>query len=649
MRSELTNHAPVLAFRGVTLSFDPGRPVLAGVDWQVGPGERWVVLGANGSGKTSLLRLAGGWLFPTSGTVDVLGHRLGRVDVRSLRRRLGYASGALAAQLRPGVTGLEVVMAAKYAALETWWHTYDDADRARARALLERMGCAHLADRAVTTASDGERQRVQLARTLMIDPDLLLLDEPTAGLDLGGREALVARLAELASAPGAPATVLVTHHTEEIPPGFTHALLLRAGAVLAAGPLDETVTAAALSVCFDTAVTLERRAGRFIALASPGEPAPPSTYPPAPRQAIVEELHGHAVADPYRWLEDADDPATRAWSKAQDELARPFLDRLPARDALAGRLRELSVGLVTPPTVRGERLFVMRRHPDQEHAVLAVLGPGDDPLRGGRVLIDPSALSDDDTVTLDGWLPSPDGRLLAYLLSDAGDEESSLRVMAVDTGEAVDGPIDRCRYSSLAWTADRSGLYYVRRLPPGEVPAGEEAFHRRVRFHRLGTDPAGDELVFGDGRDPTAYYSVDVSVDGRWLLLAEHLGTAPRNDVWIADLAGPDGHRRLAPLHEGVDAATYPHVGHDGRLYLHTNLGAPRYRLAVTDPEHPGPGHWGDLVPESDGVLTDWCLTDDAVVAARAHHGVSRLTVHDRRTGAAAGGIPLPGLGVASV
>jgi iron complex transport system ATP-binding protein len=273
MHPELTRHAPVLAFRGVTLSFDPGRPVLTGVDWAVGPGERWVVLGANGSGKTSLLRMAGGWVFPTTGTVDVLGHRLGRVDIRTLRRRLGYASGALAAQMRPGVTGLEMVMAAKYAALETWWHTYDDADRARARALLERMGCGHLADRAVGTASDGERQRVQLARTLMVDPDLLLLDEPTAGLDLGGREALVARLADLAAAPDAPPTVLVTHHTEEIPPGFTHALLLRGGRILAAGPLDETVTAAALSACFDTAVTLERRAGRFIALAEP-EPSP---------------------------------------------------------------------------------------------------------------------------------------------------------------------------------------------------------------------------------------------------------------------------------------------------------------------------------------------------------------------------------------
>jgi prolyl oligopeptidase len=417
------------------------------------------------------------------------------------------------------------------------------------------------------------------------------------------------------------------------------------------------VTAEALSACFDTAVTLERRAGRFIALASEALTVtrgsggvPRNGYPTAPRQDIVEDLHGHTVADPYRWLEDADDSATRAWSKAQDELVRPFLDGIPVRPALATRLRELSVGLVTPPTVRGERSFTMRRHPEQEHAVLVVLTPGDDPLTGGRVLIDPSALSDDDTITLDGWLPSPDGALLAYLTSDAGTEESALRVMDVDTGADVDGPIDRCRYSSLAWAVGNTGLYYVRRLPPGEVPAGEEAFHRRVRFHRLGADPATDELVFGDGRDPTAYYSVDVSHDGRWLLLAEHLGTAPRNDTWIADLTSPDGHRRLTPIHEGLDAATYPHVGPDGRLYLHTNLGAPRYRLAVTDPGRPQPEHWADLLPEhADAVLADWTLTADAAVAVRAHHGVSRITVHDLRTGAAQAEIPLPGLGVASV
>lgn len=259
----------VLTYSRVSLRLDgTGPAVLDGIDWSVGPGERWVILGPNGSGKTSLLRLAGGWLFPTTGTVDVLGSRLGRVDVRRLRRRIGFASGAFVSALRPGVLAEDVVMTARHAATEAWWHTYDDGDRARARQLLARMGCAHLVGRPIATASDGERQRVQLARTLMVEPDLLLLDEPTAGLDLGGREALVARLGELAADPASAPTVLVTHHVEEVPPGFTHALLLREGRVLTAGPLADTLSAETLSACFGLEVILERRGDRYVALAA---------------------------------------------------------------------------------------------------------------------------------------------------------------------------------------------------------------------------------------------------------------------------------------------------------------------------------------------------------------------------------------------
>ena len=258
---------PALSFSDVSLNFDGRVSALTRVDWAVHAGERWVVLGANGSGKSSLLRLAGGWVFPSTGAVRVLGREIGRVDVRELQRRIGYAAGALAAKLRPGVLAEDVVMTARNAALESYWHTYDDADRARARSLLERMGCGHLLGRTLGTASDGERQRVQLARTLMVDPDLLLLDEPTAGLDLGGREALVARLADLARDPASPPTVLVTHHAEEIPPGFTHCLLVRAGRVLAAGPLEDTLTADSLSACFEVKVILERRGDRWVAFA----------------------------------------------------------------------------------------------------------------------------------------------------------------------------------------------------------------------------------------------------------------------------------------------------------------------------------------------------------------------------------------------
>ena len=252
----------------------PPATLLADIDWTVRPGERWVVLGPNGSGKTTLIRLASLYLHPSTGTVDVLGHRLGRVDVRRLRTRIGLVSPALADMLRPEITASEAVMTAREAALEPWWHSYGDGDRRAAAGLLERTGAAELADRTFGTLSSGERQRVLLARSLWGDPGLVLLDEPTAGLDLGAREDLIGRLAHLADDPTTPPTVLVTHHVEEIPPGFTHALLLREGRVMAAGPLDEVLTAGALSDLFGLALALDARGGRFAARAvradSPG-------------------------------------------------------------------------------------------------------------------------------------------------------------------------------------------------------------------------------------------------------------------------------------------------------------------------------------------------------------------------------------------
>ncbi len=197
----------------------------------------------------------------------MLGERLGRTDVRTLRTRVGFASSALSAQLRPALSALDVVMTAKHAALEPWWHRYDEADRQRARDLLDRMGVGGLAHRTLGTLSSGEQQRVLLARTLMTSPGLVLLDEPTAGLDLTGREELVAALAALARDVTAPPAVLVTHHVDEIPPGFTHALLLRQGRVLALGPLATTLDEANLSECFDLPLRLEERGGRFSAWA----------------------------------------------------------------------------------------------------------------------------------------------------------------------------------------------------------------------------------------------------------------------------------------------------------------------------------------------------------------------------------------------
>lgn len=242
--------------------------ILDGITLHVHADQRWVVLGANGSGKTTLLRIAALHEHPSSGTVEVLGERLGRTDVRVLRRRIGYSSAALAAELRPALSAADVVMTARYAALEPWWHRYTDEDAAAARACLERMHVGRLADRPLGTLSTGERQRVLLARTLMNDPGVVLLDEPSGGLDLGGREQLVAALTELAAQPGNPPFVLVTHHVDELPLGVTHALLLRRGQAIAQGPIDEALTGETLSECFEMPLQLERRGdGRLTAWA----------------------------------------------------------------------------------------------------------------------------------------------------------------------------------------------------------------------------------------------------------------------------------------------------------------------------------------------------------------------------------------------
>jgi iron complex transport system ATP-binding protein len=253
-----------LDLRNISVVFD-GTRVLDDISWTVHSGEHWVVVGPNGAGKTTLLRMAALYLHPSTGTVDVLGQRLGRTDVRTLRERIAFSSPALAARLEPSMNALEVVMTARYAALAPWWHQYTDADRARAHELLREWRCDQLADHKFPTLSAGERQRVLLARTLMNEPGVVLLDEPTAGLDVGGREELVADLTAWARDPARPPMALITHHLEEVPPGFTHALVLKAGRVHAQGPIAETITSEILSDAFELRLHVDERDGRFTA------------------------------------------------------------------------------------------------------------------------------------------------------------------------------------------------------------------------------------------------------------------------------------------------------------------------------------------------------------------------------------------------
>jgi iron complex transport system ATP-binding protein len=241
--------------------------VLHDIDWEVRSGERWVVLGANGCGKTSLIRIAALYDHPSTGSVRVLGELLGRCDVRTLRKRVAFVSSAFVDLIRPDVLAADVVMCAINAALEPWWHQYTDDDRARAVDSLDRLGIGALATHRFGTLSSGERQRVQLARALMTDPELLLLDEPTAGLDLAGREEFVRDL-DAIGADGNP-MVLVTHHLEEIPTSFTHVLLLAHGTVLTQGPIEETLTSATLSEAAGIDVLIERHGGRWSARSAP--------------------------------------------------------------------------------------------------------------------------------------------------------------------------------------------------------------------------------------------------------------------------------------------------------------------------------------------------------------------------------------------
>ncbi|HJY74540.1 MAG TPA: S9 family peptidase, partial [Streptosporangiaceae bacterium] len=287
------------------------------------------------------------------------------------------------------------------------------------------------------------------------------------------------------------------------------------------------------------------------------------SYPEARRLDLTEDIFGHQVADPYRWMEDADSAERADWLQAEAALFAAERAHWPGRDILAERVRDLlNVGVVGTPAWRGDRSFFTKREPGQEHAVLCTQ------VAGGpvEVLVDPMAIDPSGLTTLDAWQPDKEGRLLAYQLSEGGDEESLLRVLDVETGSVVDGPIDRCRYSNVAWLPGGKAFYYTRRLPASSVPDGESQYHRRVYLHQVGT-PADEEdvLIFGTGRDKTDYYYASVSRDGRWLFLSASRGTAPRNDLFLADLSASDpSSPDLQVVQEGVDAQTSVRAGRDG-------------------------------------------------------------------------------------
>lgn len=258
-----TAASEVLALSGVSVVRE-GRHLLRDVDWTVLDHERWILYGPNGAGKTTLLQVASTYMAPTRGEMRLLGETRGKVDVRALREHIGYAGSGPAALVHPTLNALEIVVTGKHAAfVDSRWHEYDESDWVTARRHLDRLAAGHLSGRSYGTLSAGEKQRVLIARSLMTNPRLLLLDEATTGLDLGAREELIASLEDFACDPSSPAVVLVTHHVEEIPRGFTHVLMLSQGELLASGPIDSTLTSDALTASFGLPLRLERIDGRY--------------------------------------------------------------------------------------------------------------------------------------------------------------------------------------------------------------------------------------------------------------------------------------------------------------------------------------------------------------------------------------------------
>ncbi len=373
-------------------------------------------------------------------------------------------------------------------------------------------------------------------------------------------------------------------------------------------------------------------------------------YPDAPRLDLVDEYHGTAVPDPYRWLEDAADPRTVAWLEQQGELMAEERTSWTSRDHFAERVEGLlGAGTISPPYWRGDRHFLNRREPGQQFSVLYVV----DPDGTERTLIDPMALDPEGLTTLDSWQPSKEGGRIAYQLSVGGDEESLLHVMDVATGETIEGPIDRCRYSPVAWLPGGEAFYYVRRIAPELLPESERNFHRRVYLHRVGTSPDDDVLVFGAGMTMTNYYGVEVSRDGRWLQVSSSEGTEPRNDLWVADLTTCPADAPAFTLVQGdVDAQTGMSFLRDGRVMVSTDRDAPRGRVAVTQPGAWSADQWVDLIPEdaeavleSVTVLDGPHLDEDVLLVVRTSHGVARMSLHRAADGAFIADVELPGAG----
>ncbi|MBX3187395.1 MAG: S9 family peptidase [Labilithrix sp.] len=363
---------------------------------------------------------------------------------------------------------------------------------------------------------------------------------------------------------------------------------------------------------------------------------------------VVDNVHGTRIADPYRWLEEADSAEVRAWTDRQNLQTRKIVDAIAGREALRGQIKDLlQIGYVGMPAARTTRIgttryFHTRREGAQNQPTLYVR---DGLAAKDRVLVDASALSDDGTTALDWWFPSWDGQLLAWGRSDSGSEESTLFIRDVTTGKDLPDKIERTRHASVAWLPDGKSFYYSRYPDAGSVPPGDEKYFSKIFHHVIGADPKTDKLVFGEGRDKTDVPIVMISPNGRWLVVRVHMGW-DKSEVYVKDLSkGEAG--QLVPVAKGPHAIFEP-IARNERLYVQTNDGAPRYKLYAVDYDKPERAAWKELIAEGADVLDDVAVTKNEILATYMHDASTRVERFGL-DGKSRGPVALPGIGSSSV
>jgi prolyl oligopeptidase len=366
-------------------------------------------------------------------------------------------------------------------------------------------------------------------------------------------------------------------------------------------------------------------------------PVSPSAPPITPRKPVEDVIHGHRIVDPYRWLEDAKSEQTQKWVEEESAYTRSLLDPLPGRQQLRKRLDELmSIGSLSAPQIGGKYYFYTKREGTQNQPVLLVR----EGVHGvGRVLVDVNKLAADGTLALDWWTPSEDGKYVTYGTSPSGSELSTLHIIETASGKLLPDTIERTRAASIAWKLDNSGFFYTRYPKKGEVPEGEEVYHRRVFYHALGADPSNDPLIFGQDLEPEDWPGVDLSNDGRWLLISVEHGWT-KSELYLQDLKGSNPPARIT---EGKNFL-YGGQIYNGKIFITSNEDAPRYHMFVADVLAPARANWQELIPQSDAILQGAAIVNGLLLAQYEKDARSQLKLFDI-DGHSIGDVGLPQIG----